>query len=851
MPVVNDYTALLSGSYWNGIDVTGTPVIVTYSFPTSLPAYDASLPDFTAATDASFSAFTAAEQTQADQALGEWAAASGLVFIQVAPGQGDINFGNVDFSTMSQPSDAGLAGIGFNPFGTWNGFSFPYFFGDLDSAGDVFMNSQFLNGGTVSYATLLHEIGHAIGLKHPLQVETDAANIVHDQVLSSDDPTRTIMSTQVDTTVGTANLLPLDQQAAAFIYGPAGTGGVLTTAGSGSNAVSSWSWDPTTQTLTQTATSFNDTIRGTSVNDIIHGSDGTDALFALSGNDVLYAGNGSDTLYGGTGNDTLVGGSGTDVFYVQSTTTEIIENTATVSDSVLSTVSFALPTNVNTLSLFGSGLTGTANDQNDSLFGDGTNATVLIGGAGLDYIVAGSGNDTIYGGTGTELMYGGGGANLFVFTSLADMPTGSLVTTIGDFVSGTDKIDLSAIKTTGTNAGQPLTFIGTGPFTDKAGEVRDFTSGGNTFVAGDVNGDGVADFQIQLDGTVALVSSDFVFATPPCYCAGTHILTDRGERAVEELTIGDNVMTASGHVRPIIWIGHRDIDCRRHPDPRKIWPVLVRAEAFGENAPHRNLWLSPDHAVFVDGVLIPIRQLINGATIEQVPMEAVSYYHVELPHHEVLLAEGLPAESYLDTGNRGTFANATGVISLHPVFDVPKTWRDDAVAPLAGDEARVRPVWERLAARSRALGQPIPEMSFTDDPAVHLHVDGRLIRPVAPDRRWCRFVLPPRPGLIRLLSRSGYPTDARPWLDDGRHLGVYVSRIVWHGSDGSHDVPVDHPALREGWWDVERADHLLRRWTDGNALLPLLPDALMLEFDLAGDMKYRLDVPGPERQQAA
>ena len=74
MPVVNDYTALLSGSYWNGIEVTGTPVIVTYSFPTALPAYDASIDGFTAATDASFQAFTAAEQTQATQALGEWAA---------------------------------------------------------------------------------------------------------------------------------------------------------------------------------------------------------------------------------------------------------------------------------------------------------------------------------------------------------------------------------------------------------------------------------------------------------------------------------------------------------------------------------------------------------------------------------------------------------------------------------------------------------------------------------------------------------------------------------------------------------------------------------------------------------
>ena len=369
------------------------------------------------------------------------------------------------------------------------------------------------------------------------------------------------------------------------------------------------------------------------------------------------------------------------------------------------------------------------------------------------------------------------------------------------------------------------------------------------FLEGDRNGDGIADFNIELFGTPSAPprqSSDFIFSAPTCYRAGTHILTDRGEIAVEGLSVGDNVMTVFGHVSKVAWIGHRSIDCLRHPDPRRAWPVLVRAQAFAENAPHRDLWLSPDHAVFVDGVLIPIRQLINGTTIEQVPVDTVSYYHVELPRHDVLFAEGLPAESYLDTGNRGTFANAGSAIDLYPMFDAPKTWRDDAAAPLAGDEARVRPVWERLAARSRALGQPTPSVAFTGDAAVRLLVDGRLLRPVTSTRHWCRFVLPQRARSIGLLSRSGYPTDARPWLDDGRRLGVYVSRIVWNDGDGPHDMPVDHPALREGWWDPERAGALLRRWTDGNALLPHWPGAVMVEFQMVGDMQYRLDAAEPE-----
>jgi hypothetical protein len=327
----------------------------------------------------------------------------------------------------------------------------------------------------------------------------------------------------------------------------------------------------------------------------------------------------------------------------------------------------------------------------------------------------------------------------------------------------------------------------------------------------------------------------------PCYRAGTHILTDRGEVPVEALSVGDNVVTASGHARPIVWIGHRVVDCLRHPDRRKVWPVLVRAGAFADSAPHRDLWLSPDHAVFVDDVLIPIRHLINGASIEQVPTETVAYYHVELAQHDVLLAEGLPAESYLDTGNRCTFTNGGSTVSLHPRFDTPKTWRDDAAAPLVNDEARVKPVWERLAARAHALGMPIPQMALTDDPAVRLQVDGRLIRPVLPGRDRCRFVLPRRASVIRLLSRSGHATDARPWIDDDRRLGIYVARITWHGPDGVRDMPLDHPGVDEGWWDVEVDGHRLRRWTDGNALLPPWPGAVMVEVYWGADMSYRLD----------
>src|SRR5450631_1552938 len=103
MPIVSntDPTALFSGDFWTGFaqNPTPTPVIVTYSFPTALtglPPSDMAVPNFTAASNASFVAFSPAEQAQAVAAMGEWAAASGIVFVQVAPGTGDINFSNID-----------------------------------------------------------------------------------------------------------------------------------------------------------------------------------------------------------------------------------------------------------------------------------------------------------------------------------------------------------------------------------------------------------------------------------------------------------------------------------------------------------------------------------------------------------------------------------------------------------------------------------------------------------------------------------------------------------------------------------------------------------------------------------
>ena len=137
-----------------------------------------------------------------------------------------------------------------------------------------------------------------------------------------------------------------------------------------------------------------------------------------------------------------------------------------------------------------------------------------------------------------------------------------------------------------------------------------------------------------------------------CFAAGTRIATPDGEVAVEALRPGDHVRLASGGVADVRWVGHRRVWCDRHPRPHGVFPVRIRAGAFAPGQPARDLLLSPDHAVFADGVLIPVRCLLNGTTISQEPAPEITYHHVELEQHGVLLADELPAESFLDTGNR-------------------------------------------------------------------------------------------------------------------------------------------------------------------------------------------------------
>ena len=152
-----------------------------------------------------------------------------------------------------------------------------------------------------------------------------------------------------------------------------------------------------------------------------------------------------------------------------------------------------------------------------------------------------------------------------------------------------------------------------------------------------------------------------------CYCKGTLIATQTGDKPVEALAIGDVLLTACGDHRPIKWIGHRAFAGRFVNANEDILPICFKAGSLGEAVPRRDLWVSPKHAMFLDGVLIQAEHLVNGVSIVQADrVDLVEYFHVELDSHDVILAEGAWSESFIDDHSRGAFHNAHDFAALYP-----------------------------------------------------------------------------------------------------------------------------------------------------------------------------------------
>ena len=312
-----------------------------------------------------------------------------------------------------------------------------------------------------------------------------------------------------------------------------------------------------------------------------------------------------------------------------------------------------------------------------------------------------------------------------------------------------------------------------------------------------------------------------------CFCAGTLIRTPGGDVPVESLSAGDRVLTWRGEVRPIVWIGTGRVMVARGRRSAAT-PVIVRKGALAENVPYRDLRVTKGHSLYLDDVLIPVEFLVNHRTILWDDWaQEVTIYHVELATHDVLLANGAPAESYRDDGNRWLFQNPNAGWSLPPL---------PPCAPVLTGGSRVDAIWQRLLQRSGPRNPP----PLIDDPDLHLLVDGQRTDPIERRDDSVVFRLRSRPRCVRIRSRTAVPQELG-LARDARLLGVAVRRIVLALPQWMREIDAGADALVDGFHAFEVGNGM--RWTDGDAAVPAdffagMNGPGMLMLHLGGATRY-------------
>ena len=351
-------------------------------------------------------------------------------------------------------------------------------------------------------------------------------------------------------------------------------------------------------------------------------------------------------------------------------------STVAIDQTVYSADVLDLVANGGTISL-------SANQSNDTI-----NATIENDGS---FVTNGYFGDTSPFGS---VSFGVGGGSLVVGAS-RNYHSADAVQVISGFTGATDAIDDHSLKFLGITGYTIAAGASSGEQTitidDSSGNFE-FTTAGTLFATGNYASLSTGPLHLFADSTggTTLVA---------CYCVGTRIATPAGEAAVETLRIGDLVTTLAGAARPVRWIGRRSYAGRFASGNRDVLPVTIRAGALGEQVPRNDLSLSPLHALFLDGMLIPAGALVNGISVVQADrIESVDYVHVELETHDILLAEGAAAESFVDDDSRAMFHNAYEYHALYPDA-VPQPAR--YCGPRVEHGAELERLRSRLAARAR------------------------------------------------------------------------------------------------------------------------------------------------------
>ncbi|MCS6921613.1 MAG: Hint domain-containing protein [Elioraea sp.] len=184
-----------------------------------------------------------------------------------------------------------------------------------------------------------------------------------------------------------------------------------------------------------------------------------------------------------------------------------------------------------------------------------------------------------------------------------------------------------------------------------------------------------------------------------CLCGGTLVATPEGERPVETLAPGDLVITSDGRAVPVRFVGVQRVSPRFSRDGEAV-PVRITAGALGGGLPRRDLLVSRRHAIYIGGTLVNAGALVNGTTIryETPAAEFVAYYCIETERHELLLAEGVPVESFLDAVPRTLWQNYAAYEAAYP--DAPAI--EELPYPRASSARQVPQAVRRIIAAQAA-----------------------------------------------------------------------------------------------------------------------------------------------------
>jgi hypothetical protein len=290
----------------------------------------------------------------------------------------------------------------------------------------------------------------------------------------------------------------------------------------------------------------------------------------------------------------------------------------------------------------------------------------------------------------------------------------------------------------------------------------------------------------------------------PCFSRGTRLLTPEGYRPVECLLPGDPVITLDGRPRAIKWLGHRTMDLFGDtPDH----PIAFAPGSISPGIPARPVRLSPLHAVFIDGVLIPALHLVNGATITWRKAGPVTYFHIELERHDIVFADAMPVETFLENGNRGHLYEERG----------SRAHCTTPCAPLITTGPKLAKIRRRLHHMALAAGY-----TLTYDAALRGIAAQTSLLPKMSRRhrhRFARFTLPKCAEKLALAARAAAPADTDPDSEDRRTLGICLA------------APPAGATLGAGWLPRGEADAGF--WMPGGAEIFVPPGATELVLDLA------------------